>query len=128
MNSVRKKSILIIVSVSIIVLSFLSVRVKAQPIKIMPLGDSITLGWDCPVDYTNDLFKALKLQDDIQIKYTGGTVLHGFIGEKISSADTIKNLIKKVFSKFHLPYFTITPTFSVCPHHGYIPGEHFTCP
>jgi ribonucleoside-triphosphate reductase len=82
----------------------------------------------CPVDYTNDLFKALKLQDDIQVKYTGGTVLHGFVGEKISNTETVKNLIKKIFTKFHLPYFTITPTFSICPHHGYIAGEHFTCP
>lgn len=81
-----------------------------------------------PVNYTNDLFTALKLQDDIQVKYTGGTVLHGFIGEKISDPRTVKNLVKKIASKFHLPYFTITPTFSICPHHGYLVGEHFTCP
>ena len=81
-----------------------------------------------PVDYTNDLFRALKLQDNIQTKYTGGTVFHGFIGEKISNSGTVKNLIKKVFTKFHLPYFTITPTFSICPHHGYLVGEHWTCP
>lgn len=81
-----------------------------------------------PVDYTDDLFKAIKLQDDLQTKYTGGTVLHGFIGEKISSPEATKKLVKKVFSKFRLPYFTITPTFSICPNHGYIPGEHFTCP
>ena len=81
-----------------------------------------------PVDYTDDLFLALKLQDGIQIKYSGGTILHGFIGERISNPETVKNLIKKIFTKFHLPYFTITPTFSICPHHGYIAGEHFTCP
>jgi anaerobic ribonucleoside-triphosphate reductase len=81
-----------------------------------------------PVDYTDDLFDAIKLQDDLQTKYTGGTVLHGFIGEKITSVESVKKLIKKVFSKFHLPYFTITPTFSICPNHGYIAGEHFTCP
>jgi len=64
----------------------------------------------------------------LQTKYTGGTVLHGFIGEKISDTETVKSLIKKVFNKFKLPYFTITPTFSICPTHGYIAGEHFKCP
>ena len=81
-----------------------------------------------PVDHTDDLFDAIKLQDDLQTKYTGGTVLHGFIGEKITNIESVKKMIKKVFSKFHLPYFTITPTFSICPNHGYIAGEHFTCP
>jgi len=81
-----------------------------------------------PVDYTDDLFEAIKLQDDLQTKYTGGTVLHGFIGERISNPESVKSLIKKVFSKFRLPYFTITPTFSICPTHGYLSGEHFTCP
>jgi len=81
-----------------------------------------------PVNYTNDLFEALKLQDEIQAKYTGGTVFHNFIGEKISDGETVKELIKKVFNNFKLPYFTITPTFSICPIHGYIAGEHFTCP
>ena len=81
-----------------------------------------------PVNYTDDLFKALKLQDEFQTKYTGGTVLHGFIGERINDPETVKSLIKKVFHKFKLPYFTITPTFSICPHHGYISGEHFKCP
>jgi ribonucleoside-triphosphate reductase len=80
------------------------------------------------VDYTDDLFRALKLQDEIQIKYTGGTVLHGFIGERIHDIESVKSLIKKIFHKFKLPYFTITPTFSICPHHGYISGEHFQCP
>ncbi|OGZ31853.1 MAG: ribonucleoside triphosphate reductase [Candidatus Portnoybacteria bacterium RBG_13_40_8] len=81
-----------------------------------------------PVDFTDDLFEAVKLQDDLQTKYTGGTVFHGFIGERISNPETVKSLIKKLFSKFHLPYFTITPTFSICPHHGYLPGEHSICP
>ena len=81
-----------------------------------------------PVNYTDDLFEALKLQDEIQTKYTGGTVFHNFIGEKISNGETVKRLVKKVFENFKLPYFTITPTFSICPHHGYIAGEHFTCP
>ncbi|MFH1308847.1 MAG: ribonucleoside triphosphate reductase [Patescibacteria group bacterium] len=81
-----------------------------------------------PVGYTDDLFESLKNQDDLQKKYSGGTVLHGFIGEKISDPETVKNLVKKIFTKFHLPYFSITPTFSICPHHGYIVGEHFNCP
>jgi ribonucleoside-triphosphate reductase (formate) len=81
-----------------------------------------------PVNYTDDVFEALKLQDDLQTKYTGGTVMHLFIGEKISDVQIAKNLVKKVFEKFKLPYITITPTFSICPTHGYISGEHFMCP
>ncbi|MFC1789705.1 ribonucleoside triphosphate reductase [Patescibacteria group bacterium] len=81
-----------------------------------------------PVDYTTDAFEALKLQDEIQCKYTGGTVLHLFLGEKISDIQTTKNLIKKVFETYHLPYITLTPTFSICPTHGYLSGEHFLCP
>jgi len=81
-----------------------------------------------PVGYTDDIFEALKLQDEIQTKYTGGTVLHLFIGEKIPDSKTAKVLIRKIFEKFHLPYVTLTPTFSICPVHGYIAGEHFTCP
>jgi ribonucleoside-triphosphate reductase len=81
-----------------------------------------------PVDYSGGLFKALQLQDEIQIKYTGGTVFHAFLGEKIFDASIVKELVKKVFTKFRLPYFTLTPTFSICPEHGYLSGEHFTCP
>ncbi|OGZ34487.1 MAG: ribonucleoside triphosphate reductase [Candidatus Portnoybacteria bacterium RBG_19FT_COMBO_36_7] len=81
-----------------------------------------------PVNYTDDAFEALKLQDEIQCKYTGGTVLHLFIGEKINDTQSVKNLVKTIFSKFHLPYITLTPTFSICPTHGYLGGEHFTCP
>ncbi len=81
-----------------------------------------------PVNYTDDLFEALKLQDELQCKYTGGTVLHLFLGEKISDAKIAKALIKKVFEKFRLPYVTLTPTFSICPVHGYLTGEHFECP
>ena len=81
-----------------------------------------------PVNFTNDIFEALKLQDEIQCKYTGGTVLHLFLGEKISNPEIAKNLVKKIFENFHLPYLTITPTFSVCPTHGYLAGEHFFCP
>jgi len=81
-----------------------------------------------PVNHTQDIFEALDLQDDLQIKYTGGTVLHGFIGEALPSVEAVKSLVKKIAYKYHLPYFTITPTFSVCPKHGYIAGEHFFCP
>ena len=81
-----------------------------------------------PVNYTDDLFEALKLQDELQTKYTGGTVFHSFLGEAISDSESVKSLIKIVFEKFRLPYFTLTPTFSICPIHGYIIGEHFTCP
>ncbi|MEK7540689.1 MAG: ribonucleoside triphosphate reductase [Patescibacteria group bacterium] len=81
-----------------------------------------------PVGYTDDAFEALKLQDELQKKYTGGTVLHLFLGEKISDPQMAKNLVKKAFEKFHLPYITLTPTFSICPSHGYLSGEHFECP
>ena len=81
-----------------------------------------------PVNYTDDVFEALDLQDAIQTKYTGGTVLHVFAGERVKDPDTIKGLIRKVCESYHLPYFTFTPTFSVCPSHGYIAGEHSTCP
>lgn len=81
-----------------------------------------------PVGYTEDFFEALELQDDLQSMYTGGTVLHGFMGEQISSVETCKDLVKKIAYNFKLPYFTITPTFSVCPDHGYISGKHEACP
>ena len=81
-----------------------------------------------PVGYTDDVFKALKLQDEIQCKYTGGVVMHVFLGEQVSDISTVKALVKKVFENFSLPYITITPTFSICPTHGYILGEHPTCP
>ena len=81
-----------------------------------------------PVGYTDDVFEALKLQDELQKKYTGGTILHLFLGEKISDPEMAKSLVKKAFEKFHLPYITLTPTFSICPTHGYLSGEHFECP
>lgn len=81
-----------------------------------------------PVNFTSDLFEAMDLQDDLQTKYTGGTVLHCFIGEALPSAQAVKNLVKKISHKYHMPYFTITPTFSICPKHGYLAGEHFFCP
>jgi len=81
-----------------------------------------------PVGFTDDVFEALKLQNDIQTKYTGGTVLHIFLGEKISDPNMAKNLVKKIFENYSLPYITLTPTFSICPTHGYLSGEHFECP
>ena len=81
-----------------------------------------------PVNFTDDLFEALKLQDDIQCRYNGGTVQHLFLGERLSDTASVKALIKKIFEKFSLPYITLTPTFSICPTHGYLEGEHFMCP
>lgn len=81
-----------------------------------------------PVGQTEDIFEALDLQDELQIKYTGGTVLHGFLGEKISDVETCKKLVKTIAYNYRLPYYTITPTFSVCSEHGYVAGEHFACP
>lgn len=81
-----------------------------------------------PVDYTSDIFEALDHQDKLQSKYTGGTVLHGFIGEKISSNASCKKLVKRIAYNYRLPYYTVTPTFSICPVHGYIKGEHHSCP
>lgn len=81
-----------------------------------------------PVNYTDDMFEALKLQDELQTRYTGGTVLHGFLGERMPSIEATKKLVKTIASQFHLPYYTLTPTFSVCPNHGYLAGEHWFCP
>ena len=81
-----------------------------------------------PVNYTADIFKVLDLQDDLQTRYTGGTVLHIFLGEAAPDPQAVKTFIRKVCQNYHLPYFTISPTFSVCPEHGYITGEHHKCP
>jgi ribonucleoside-triphosphate reductase len=81
-----------------------------------------------PVGFTEDIFEALDLQDNLQTKYTGGTVLHGFLGERINDPQVAKELVKKITQNYALPYFTLTPTFSICPIHGYIAGEHKTCP
>ncbi|MDD3808598.1 MAG: anaerobic ribonucleoside-triphosphate reductase, partial [Candidatus Pacebacteria bacterium] len=101
-------------------------------------SDIITSGTDAipyytnstqmPVNYSDDLFEVLDVQDPMQTRYTGGTVLHGFIGEEIMDYNSIKSLLKTVFTKYKLPYLTVSPTFSVCPVHGYIAGEHHTCP
>jgi anaerobic ribonucleoside-triphosphate reductase len=81
-----------------------------------------------PVNYTDDVFEALDLQDDIQSRYTGGTVFHIYAGERIENPAAVKVLVRKVCEKYHLPYFTFSPTFSVCENHGYLAGENETCP
>jgi len=81
-----------------------------------------------PVNYTDDVFEALDLQDEIQCKYTGGTVFHTFAGERISDPRAVKTLIRKICTQYHLPYLTFTPTFSICPSHGYLTGEVSACP
>ena len=80
-----------------------------------------------PVSHTDDFFDALDLQDPLQTLYTGGTVLHGYVGERLDS-QACKKLVKTIADKYHLPYYSITPTFSICPKHGYLTGEHFYCP
>jgi len=80
-----------------------------------------------PVNYTDDLFEALELQDNLQTKYTGGTVQHLFLGEEVTDTEVVKQVVSKVSNSFRLPYFTLTPTFSVCPSHGYLSGEHEKC-
>ncbi len=80
-----------------------------------------------PVNHTDDIFETLMLQDNLQTKYTGGTVLHLFLGEQVPDIETVKSLIRKVSNNYHLPYFTLTPTFSVCPSHGYLNGEQTRC-
>jgi ribonucleoside-triphosphate reductase (formate) len=81
-----------------------------------------------PVGFTDDAFEALERQDDLQRKYTGGTVLHLYMSEHISSAEACRKLVRRALTRFRLPYITITPTFSICPRHGYIAGEHEFCP
>jgi ribonucleoside-triphosphate reductase len=81
-----------------------------------------------PVGHTSDIFEALNLQDDLQTLYTGGTVMHGFLGERLNTIATAKQLVRRIAEKYHLPYFTLTPTFSICSEHGYLSGEQATCP
>jgi len=81
-----------------------------------------------PVGWTDDLFEALRLQDALQTRYTGGTVFHGFLGERMPSPVATKRLVRRIAESFRLPYYTLTPTFSICPEHGYVSGEHAACP
>lgn len=101
-------------------------------------GDIIQAGTDerpyytnssqLPVGHTADAFQALEMQDELQGRYTGGTVLHLYMSEQISSAQACRELVRRALSSYRLPYLTITPTFSICPHHGYLAGEQHTCP
>ena len=103
---------------------------KAMP-KIITYGKGVpyyTNSTQLPVDYTDDVFSALNHQEGLQRKYTGGTVFHTFLGESPNGGDEVRQLVKKIASGFAIPYFTITPTFSICKNHGYIKGEHFNCP
>lgn len=98
---------------------------------IKTMGDKIpfyTNSTHLPVNYTDDIFTALDHQDALQTKYNGGTVLHGFMSESLPDIAAVKKLVKKIAFNYHLPYFSITPTFSVCPKHGYMTGEHEYCP
>ena len=81
-----------------------------------------------PIDFTQDIFEALDHQESLQTRYTGGTVFHTYVGEQIKDWKATKDLIRTVFTNYRIPYLTISPTYSVCPVHGYLPGEHFECP
>lgn len=81
-----------------------------------------------PVGFTDDPFEALERQDELQRKYTGGTVLHLYMNERLSSAEACRDLVKRSLTRFRLPYITVTPTFSICPVHGYLSGHHDYCP
>ncbi|HPB63770.1 MAG TPA: ribonucleoside triphosphate reductase [Mesotoga sp.] len=81
-----------------------------------------------PVDFTSDIFSALDLQETLQQKYTGGTVFHAFLGEKISDWQTTRELVRKIAGNYRIPYFTLSPTYSVCQNHGYLSGEQYSCP
>ncbi len=98
---------------------------------IITAGDEIpyyTNSTQLPVGYTDDIFELMELQDELQSLYTGGTVQHLYLGERIEDINVSKNLIKKIFTKYKMPYISITPTFSICNEHGYIAGEQFECP
>jgi len=101
---------------------------NAEAVKKLGADPYYTNSTHLHVNYTDDIFSALDLQDDLQIKYTGGTVLHGYLGERLPNGEAAKKLVKKIVDNYRLPYFTITPTFSICPKHGYLSGEHKYCP
>ncbi len=109
----------------------LAKRDKERYPDILTAGEKIpyyTNSTQLPVGYTDDIFETLELQDDLQSLYTGGTVLHLYLGEEIKDTSAAVALIKKAFTKYKLPYLSLTPTFSVCNDHGYISGEHYECP
>ena len=93
-----------------------------------PAAPYYTNSTQLPVGFTDDPFQALELQEQLQARYTGGTVLHLYMSEQVSSAEACKRLVRRALTRFRLPYLTITPRFSICPRHGYLPGEHEFCP
>jgi ribonucleoside-triphosphate reductase len=98
---------------------------------IITAGDAepyYTNSTQLPVGTTDDIFEALTHQDSLQTLYTGGTVFHGFLGERLDDWQSARLMVRRIAENFHLPYFTISPTFTICPEHGYISGEHFACP
>jgi ribonucleoside-triphosphate reductase (formate) len=104
---------------------------KAQYPDIITSGDSepfYTNSSQLPVDHTQDIFDALDHQEALQTRYTGGTVFHGFLGEAVENWKACRSLVHAIAANYRIPYFTISPTFSICPIHGYISGEHFDCP
>lgn len=104
---------------------------KERYADIITAGEEVpyyTNSTQLPVGFTDDIFETLDLQDELQSLYTGGTVLHLYLGEEIKDLNAAKSLIRKVFTKYKLPYISLTPTFSICNDHGYISGEHYTCP
>ncbi len=109
----------------------LAKRDRSQFPDIITAGDEqpyYTNSTQLPVGSTDDIFQALTHQDRLQTKYTGGTVFHGFLGERLDDWRSARLLVRRIAENFHLPYFTISPTFTICPVHGYIAGEHFSCP
>jgi ribonucleoside-triphosphate reductase (formate) len=104
---------------------------KKRYADIITAGDSepyYTNSSQLPVDYTEDIFEALDHQEELQTQYTGGTVFHAFLSEAVEDWRSCKSLVKAIASNYRIPYFTISPTFSICPVHGYLSGEHFECP
>jgi len=98
---------------------------------IITAGDNVPYysnSTQLPVGYTEDIFEVLELQDELQSLYTGGTVQHLYLGDAVEDIEVCKRLIQRIFNKHQIPYISITPTFSICDSHGYISGEHFSCP
>lgn len=111
-------------------LAILDKKLYPEIISANPHGDTpfYTNSTQLPVNYSDDIFEVLDLQDELQTKYTGGTVLHIFGGERVEHGQSIKRLVRSICENYKLPYFTFSPTFSVCSQHGYLDGEQEYCP
>jgi len=106
-------------------------RDKEKYLDIITAGTDVpyyTNSSQLPVEFTEDIMEMIDLQDELQSLYTGGTVQHLYLGEKVEDIETAKNIIKKIFTKYKMPYISVTPTFSVCDEHGYLNGEQYNCP